>query len=356
MTFQHLIDLNDFSVQQWNRIIDLAIEIKQNPVAYARTCRHKMIATMFLEPSTRTQMSFQTAMLKLGGQYIALQDPVTSSMAKGESLADTIRMLSDYADILAIRHPNEGAAKAAALYANCPVINAGDGAHLHPTQTLTDLITLKSEKGQLTGLTIGICGDLKYGRTVHSFIRALSLYPDNRFVLISTPQLRVPSYIQAWLEQQGCSYLETVSLDQGIEQLDVLYMTRIQKERFASEQAYMMQKDQYILSAKKLESAKKDVCIMHPFPRLYEIDLAVDNDPRAAYFKQASFGTYARMALIITLLQAQSCSMGLQGYTRAIPCQNKQCITNLETYLPKSYTERGGVLVCEFCDARQILE
>jgi aspartate carbamoyltransferase catalytic subunit len=355
MTYEHLIDLNDWSVSQWNKIVELALHIKEHEAEYAQACKGKILATLFYEPSTRTQMSFQTAMLKLGGQIIGFDNPQNSSVSKGENLTDTIRIVSGYADILAIRHPLEGAAKAAALYADCPVINAGDGGHLHPTQTLTDLVTLKSEKGRLSGLTIGLCGDLKNGRTVHSLIKALSLYPDNRFILISTRELGVPQYIKDWLNGHSCDYQEVYSLSDAMPMLDVLYMTRIQKERFSSDEEYEKQKNVYILDTAKLFTAKQDLCILHPLPRVDEIDLNVDKDPRAIYFKQAVNGVYARMALILTLLQSKNHSSLLSHHQNDIPCNNPKCITNHETYLEKSYKETGDMLVCEYCDDRQLI-
>lgn len=355
MDFEHLIDLNDWSVSQWNHIVDLATKIKKNETEYAESCKGKILATLFYEPSTRTQMSFQTAMLKLGGRIIGFDNPQNSSVSKGENLTDTIRIVSGYADILAIRHPLEGAAKAAALYADCPVINAGDGGHLHPTQTLTDLVTLRNEKGRLDHLTIGLCGDLKNGRTVHSLIKALSLYPDNRFILISTRELGVPQYIKDWLNSHNCEYQESYSLSDVIPSLDVLYMTRIQKERFSSEREYEEQKNIYVLDTAKLFTAKQDLCIMHPLPRVDEIDLNVDKDPRAIYFKQAVYGVYARMALILTLLYSQNQSLLLSHNQNDIQCNNPKCITNHEIYLEKSYKETGDMLVCEYCDDRQLI-
>lgn len=355
MAYEHLIDLNDLSVSKWNEIISLALKIKKNESVYSEACKNKILATLFYEPSTRTQMSFQTAMLRLGGQIIGFDNPQNSSVSKGENLTDTIRIVSGYADILAMRHPLEGAAKAAALYAECPVINAGDGGHLHPTQTLTDLVTLQSEKGSLSGLTVGLCGDLKYGRTVHSLIKALSMYPDNRFILISTKELSIPQYIKDWMNSHNCPYRECYSLAEAIPELDVLYMTRIQKERFSSEEEYRQQKNVYILDMQKLFSAKQDLCILHPLPRVDEIDLNVDKDPRAMYFKQAVNGVYARMALIITLLNAREQTSLLSHHNPAVCCSNPKCITNHETYLEKSYKENGDLLVCEYCDERQLL-
>lgn len=355
MAYAHLIDLNDLPVAKWNEIIHLALKMKADPEAYSEVCKNKIMATLFYEPSTRTQMSFQTAMLRLGGQIIGFDNPQNSSVSKGENLMDTIRIVSGYADILAMRHPQEGSAKAASFYAECPIINAGDGGHLHPTQTLTDLVTLQSEKGSLSGMTVGLCGDLKYGRTVHSLIKALSMYPDNRFVLISTRELSVPQYIKDWMHGHNCPYEECRSLAEAMPKLDVLYMTRIQKERFASEEEYERQKNVYILDTRKLFSAKQDLCILHPLPRVDEIDPAVDKDPRAMYFRQAVNGVYARMALIVTLLNNSGQAPSLSHHNTNIACSNPKCITNHEPYLEKSYTENGDLLVCEYCEERQLL-
>jgi aspartate carbamoyltransferase catalytic subunit len=263
------------------------------------------MATLFYEPSTRTQMSFQSAMIRLGGSIIGFDNPQTSSVAKGENLKDTTKIVSNYSDIVVIRHPNPGAAKAAALSADCPIINAGDGGHLHPTQTLTDLLTLKLEKGRMDNLTIGICGDLKNGRTVHSLIKALSCYENNRFVLISTKELKVPSYIIDLLRAQCCDYKEVESLEEAISELDVLYMTRVQQERFFNEDDYLRLRDSYILTEEKMQLAKKDMCVLHPLPRVNEIAVEVDSDPRACYFKQVRNGRYVRMALILKLLEVE---------------------------------------------------
>ena len=301
--FNHLIDMDDYSVSQWNKIIELAEKIKANPEEYAEKCKGKIMATLFYEPSTRTQMSFQAAMIRLGGNIIGFDNPGNSSVSKGENLKDTIKIVSTYSDILVMRHNQEGSAKAAALCADCHVINAGDGGHLHPTQTLTDLLTLKSELGRLDNLTVGLCGDLKYGRTVHSLLKALSCYPNNKFVLISTPDLALPSYIKDVITSRRSSFVEVKTIDEVIGQLDMLYMTRIQRERFASEDEYQKQKGVYCLTKAKMDYARKDMIVMHPLPRVDEISVEVDSDPRAAYFKQAQYGVYVRMALILTLLE-----------------------------------------------------
>ena len=287
---QHLIDLDDYPVSWWNRVIALGKDIYTNPGRYKGACSGKVMGTLFYEPSTRTQMSFQTAMLRLGGSLIGFDNPATSSVSKGENLKDTTKIVSGYSDVLVIRHPLEGAAKAAALTAECPVINAGDGGHLHPTQTLTDMLTLTMEKGRLSGLTIGMCGDLLNGRTVHSLCKALSCYPDNKFIFISTPELMVPQYVKDILNSHGCEYREVSSLEETIPELDVLYMTRIQSERFASVEEYEAQKNVYVLDRKKLNLGKSDLIVLHPLPRVDEITMDVDEDSRALYFKQTKYG------------------------------------------------------------------
>lgn len=353
MNYKHLIDLNDFSQSEWSSIIQLALKIADNPGEYYGSCHGKIMATLFYEPSTRTQMSFQTAMLKLGGRIIGFDNPQNSSVAKGESLKDTIVVVSGYADIIAMRHPMEGSAKAASLYSNCPVINAGDGGHLHPTQTLTDLVTLSREKGRLDHLTVGLCGDLKNGRTVHSLIKALSQYEGNSFVLISTKELTVPSYIKELLIRNHIPYTEVLSLEDAIPELDVLYMTRIQRERFASEDEYLQQKDTYVLDPEKLVKAKADLKILHPLPRVDEIDYRVDDDTRAIYFKQTLYGVYARMALIMSMLGGFDHAPILKGEALEHSCSNPRCITASEAYLPHSYKKVEGDLLCEYCEQRQ---
>lgn len=355
--YTHLIDLNDHPVSWWNGLLKLGQEIRSNPALYANSCRGKIMGTLFYEPSTRTQMSFQTAMLRLGGTIIGFDNPQTSSVAKGENLKDTTKIVSGYSDVLVIRHPVVGAAKAAALTADCPVINAGDGGHLHPTQTLTDLLTLKCEKGTLSGLTIGLCGDLLNGRTVHSLCKAMSCFPDNHFIMISTKELAMPSYIKDLIRANGGTFEETDSLEEAIPKLDMLYMTRIQKERFASEEEYLAQKDTYILTAKKMKLAKPDMIVLHPLPRVDEIEVAVDDDPRALYFKQAKYGMYVRMALILTMLQSTKKTELLCGQVHpGVACRNPKCITHAEPYLPKSFAGTGTTLTCEYCDERLLLE
>ncbi len=354
--FPHLIDLNDYPVSWWNKIISLGHDIKNHPQRYSHACDGKIMATLFYEPSTRTQMSFQSAMIRLGGSIIGFDNPATSSVSKGENLKDTTKIVSNYADVLVIRHPKPGAAKAAALTADCSVINAGDGGHLHPTQTLTDLLTLKEEKGRLDNLNIGLCGDLVNGRTVHSLCKALSAYSGNTFVLISTPELKLPSYVKDIITASGSRYTEVSSLDEVIGDLDMLYMTRIQQERFASQEEYLAQKDTYVLDLKKLRKSRSDMIVMHPMPRVDEISIDVDNDPRAVYFKQAKYGMYVRMALIMTMLENPNPTQLLKGSVHNdCKCANPNCITNTELYLPKSFTGFGDTLECEYCDERILL-
>ena len=300
---RHLISPLDFSVEELDKLMDLANDIEATPEKYAHACAGKTLATLFYEPSTRTRLSHEAAMYNLGGNVLGFSSANSSSAAKGESVSDTLRMISCYADICAMRHPKEGAAMVASQHATIPVINAGDGGHQHPTQTLTDLLTIRSLKGRLDNMTIGLCGDLKFGRTVHSLIHALVRYPGIRFVLISPEELKLPSYIKNdVLDRQNIPYEEVVRLEDALPDLDILYMTRVQKERFFNEEDYVRMKDFYILDNKKMELAKDDMYILHPLPRVNEIATEVDNDPRAAYFKQVQYGVYIRMALILTLL------------------------------------------------------
>ncbi len=299
---RHLIDIKDFTVGEIEQLLSTAEDIIENRDKYADTCRRKKLATLFFEPSTRTRLSFEAAMLEMGGGVIGFSSASSSSTVKGESVSDTVRTVSCYADIIAMRHPKEGAPLAASMRATVPVINAGDGGHNHPTQTLTDLFTIQREKGRLSDMTVGFCGDLKFGRTVHSLITALCRYPGIRFILVSPKELQVPDYIKE--EVAGCtaSLKETESLDEVIGELDILYMTRVQKERFFNEADYIRLKDSYILNREKLKYAKEDLCIMHPLPRVNEISVKVDEDPRACYFKQVEYGKFVRMALILKLL------------------------------------------------------
>ncbi|MCR5508755.1 MAG: aspartate carbamoyltransferase [Lachnospiraceae bacterium] len=301
---RHLMSPLDFSVEELDRLMDIASDIEKNRSKYAHICDGKVLATCFYEPSTRTRLSFESAMLHLGGQVLGFASADSSSAAKGESVSDTIRIISCYADICAMRHPKEGAPMVAASKSRIPVINAGDGGHQHPTQTLTDLMTIRSLKGHLDNMTIGLCGDLKFGRTVHSLINALKRYPGINFVFISPEELRIPDYIRIdILDKNNIPYKEVIKLEDVMPELDILYMTRVQKERFFNEEDYVRLKDFYILTKEKMELAKEDMMVLHPLPRVNEISVEVDDDPRAVYFKQVQYGMYIRMALILTLLE-----------------------------------------------------
>lgn len=299
-----LIDILDLSVEEIEELIKISEDIIKNPDKYREKCRYKKLATLFFEPSTRTRLSFEAAMLELGGSVLGFSEASSSSASKGESVSDTVAVVSSYADIIAMRHPKEGAPLVAARRSEVPIINAGDGGHNHPTQTLTDLLTIKREKGKFDNLTVGLCGDLKFGRTVHSLIAAMSRYKNVKFVLISPEELKLPSYVkESYIKAKGIEYEQTTSLEDAMPKLDVLYMTRVQRERFFNEEDYLRLKDSYILTPQKLETAKKDLTILHPLPRVNEIETSVDADPRAAYFRQAKNGKYIRMALILKLLE-----------------------------------------------------
>ena len=302
---RHLLSPLDMSVEELDSLFDLANDIEKNPDKYCEVCRGKKIATLFYEPSTRTRLSFEAAMINLGGQVLGFSEATSSSAAKGESVADTMKIVSCYSDICAIRHPKEGSALVAAQNASIPVINAGDGGHEHPTQTLTDLLTIRSMKGRLGDFTIGLCGDLKFGRTVHSLIKALLRYKNIKFVLISPEELRVPDYILDQIKEAGATYEEFTKLEDCLDELDLLYMTRVQRERFFNEEDYIRLKDSFVLTKEKMQMAKDDMLVLHPLPRVNEISVQVDDDPRAAYFKQAQYGVYARMALILKLLKME---------------------------------------------------
>ena len=303
---RHMLNPLDFSLEETDNLLELAADIEKDRSRYAHVCDGKKLATLFYEPSTRTRLSFEAAMLNLGGSVLGFASADSSSATKGESVSDTIRVISCYADICAMRHPKEGAAYVASTKSSIPVINAGDGGHQHPTQTLTDLYTIRSLKGRLSNMTVGLCGDLKFGRTVHSLINALSRYEGIRFILISPPELKVPDYIkESVLDAKNIEYRETTSLDDAIADLDILYMTRVQKERFFNEEDYIRMKDCYILDKDKMKLAKPDMYVLHPLPRVNEISVEVDDDPRAAYFRQAQNGVYVRMALIMTLLEVE---------------------------------------------------
>ena len=300
---KHLITPLDYSLEETNKLLDLATDIMNNMDKYSNICNNKILATLFYEPSTRTRLSFESAMLRLGGKVLGFSSADSSSASKGESVADTVRVMSGYADIIAMRHPKEGAPYVASKYSSIPVINAGDGGHQHPTQTLTDLMTIKTLKGRLENITIGLCGDLKFGRTVHSLIKSLTRYSNIKFVLISPEELKLPSYIKEdVLEKSRADFVELSSLDEAMPSLDILYMTRVQKERFFNEEDYLRLKDSYILDKTKMKLAKEDMLVLHPLPRVNEISIEVDKDKRAAYFEQARMGVFVRMALIVDLL------------------------------------------------------
>lgn len=357
MQLNNLIDLDQLTLSEIDELIQLANTIRSNPWAYRESCRGKIMATLFYEPSTRTKMSFQTAMYRLGGEVIGFDNPENSSVSKGESLKDTITVVSGYADLIVMRNPMEGAATAATLYSRSPIINAGDGGHLHPTQTLTDLVTLYNEKGSLDHLCIGLCGDLKNGRTVHSLIKTMTRYQDNSFVLISTRELALPQYVKDVMDAAGCRYTELTNLNDAMPMLDVLYMTRIQKERFASAEQYEEQKGVFVLDSAKLRYAKKGLKILHPLPRVDEIALDIDEDDRAKYFDQTVYGMYARMALILTIFQHANIPQKKKTLRSTHPhsCSNQKCITQTERYLPKLFREAGDMLECRYCDGRTLI-
>ena len=357
-----LIDIVDFSVEELQQLLDTACDIIDNPDKYAECCKRKKLATLFFEPSTRTRLSFEAAMLELGGSVLGFSEAGSSSAAKGESVADTAKMISCYADIMAMRHPKEGAPYVASKAASIPVINAGDGGHAHPTQTLTDLLTIYRELGRLDNLVIGCCGDLKYGRTVHSLLSAMSRYQNIKVVLISPEELRVPQYVRyEVLEGKGMEYVETTSLEEAIPELDVLYMTRIQRERFDSAEEYERLKNSYILTAEKLAAAKPTMRVLHPLPRVNEISVAVDNDPRAAYFRQALNGKYMRMALILKLLDEAKRGVEdnpMEGeITFDLVCDNPRCITSTEQEIRHAFrivNPEKGICRCIYCEAKQV--
>ena len=303
---RNLIDILDLSLEEIEELIETANDIIKNPDKYREKCRYKKLATLFFEPSTRTRLSFEAAMLELGGNILGFSEANSSSASKGESVSDTVSVVSGYADIIAMRHPKEGAPLVASMKSDVPIINAGDGGHNHPTQTLTDLLTIKREKGRLDNLTIGVCGDLKFGRTVHSLIAAMARYENVKFVMISPGELKLPRYVkEAHLKSRGIEYIQTEDLESVIDELDVLYMTRVQRERFFNEEDYLRLKDSYILTPDKLAQAKKDLTILHPLPRVNEISTLIDEDPRACYFRQAKNGKFIRMALILKLLEVE---------------------------------------------------
>ena len=351
----HFIDFNDLSPEGFSKLYFRAKEIMASPQAYAESCKGRILATTFFEPSTRTLLSFQAAMLRLGGTYLGFSDSNSSSVAKGENLRDTIKIIAGYSDALVIRHPLEGAAKAASLYADVPVINAGDGTHLHPTQTLTDLTTIMEEKGRLGNLKIGLCGDLLNGRTTHSLIKALSRYENNTFYLISTSKLKMPPYIQEYLKVGKSKIYEVQTMEECMSDLDVLYMTRVQKERFESAEEYEKETKVYHLTSDKLKMASDNLIIMHPLPKVNEIDIEIDLDKKAKYYEQAKYGMYIRMALLDKLINDNTCEMSDEIKDSTVPhrCKNEKCITSTEEYLP-ILVKIGpdGSEVCEYCDSK----
>lgn len=348
---RHLIDFGDLTRQEWDELYARADKIISAPEQYIDTCRGKVMASLFYEPSTRTNFSFQTAMLRLGGTVFGFADPKSSSAAKGESLKDTIKMVAGYSDVIVMRTPWEGAAKAASLYSDVPVINAGDGKHMHPTQTTADLTTITRLRGSVDGLSIGLCGDLKNGRTVHSLIKALAKFKDIRFFLIAPRELAIPDYLRQFMKEHNMPFVEVTGLEPVIPQLDVLYMTRIQRERFVDPLEYERNKGIYVLTRSKLSRAREKLLVMHPLPRVDEIAVDVDDDPRAAYFQQARFGMFARMALLSDLAnQPRIAPDAVEIGTKPV-CHNPNCITQTELYLPPMVKKNGGVDCCAFCDA-----
>ena len=349
---RHLIDFGDLSREEWDKLYARAGRIIDAPEQYLDACRGKVMGSLFYEPSTRTNFSFQTAMLRLGGTVFGFADPNSSSVAKGETLKDTVKMVSGYADVVVMRTPWEGAAKAASLYSNVPVVNAGDGGHMHPTQTTADLTTITRLRGKVDGLSVGLCGDLKNGRTVHSLIKALAKFDGVKFYLIAPRELAVPEYLRAFMKERGLWFVEVTGLEPVIPQLDVLYMTRIQRERFVDPLEYERNKGVYILTRRKLERAKEHMLVMHPLPRVDEIAVDVDDDPRAVYFDQARYGMFARMSLLADLANQSRLdrTQAVEIGTRPV-CRNPRCITQSQPYLPPLVKKNGGVDCCAFCDA-----
>ena len=348
---RHLIDFGDLSREEWDTLYQRADQIISAPENFIDVCRGKVSCNLFYEPSTRTNFSFQTAMLRLGGSVFGFADPKSSSVAKGETLKDTIKMVSGYADVIVMRTPWEGAAKAASLYSDVPVINAGDGGHMHPTQTMADLTTITRLRGSVDGMSIGLCGDLKNGRTVHSLIKALAKFRDVRFFLIAPRDLAIPEYLRRFMKENDMPFTEVTALEPVIPQLDVLYMTRIQRERFVDPLEYERNKGIYVLTRSKLSRAKPDMMVLHPLPRVDEITVDVDDDPRAAYFKQARFGMFARMSLLMDLARQPRLDPGPVEIGHGPVCHNPNCITQTESYLPPLVKRTGGVDCCAFCDA-----
>jgi len=351
--FNDLIDFNDLQPSEWESLFELGLDICDNPSKYSEYCKGKILASLFYEPSTRTNLSFQSAMLKLGGRVIGFSGTDSTSVSKGESLKDTIKIVSNYADVIVIRHPNEGAALAASIYSKLPVINAGDGGHLHPTQTMTDLFTIgKLKNKKMTGLNIGICGDLLYGRTVHSLLKAFSLYSGNTFYFISTPTLQIPEYFISELKKNNTIIISD-KIEEHIEKLDILYMTRIQRERFASIEDYKKQAGIYILDKEKMDKAKKDLVILHPLPKNDEISAEVEDDPRVQYFRQAELGLYIRMALLIKILENPKQPKNIDfSCDSNLKCVNKVCVTNTEKNSHNIFkiNENDNKKYCAYCE------
>ena len=356
---RHLIDIKELTVEEIEELIKVAKDIMQFPEKYSEKCKHKKLATLFFEPSTRTRLSFEAAMMELGGNILGFSEAKSSSTSKGESVSDTIRTVGCYADIIAMRHPKEGAPLVASLKSTVPIINAGDGGHNHPTQTLTDLLTISCEKGRLDNLTIGLCGDLKFGRTVHSLITAMSRHKNIKFVLISPDEIKIPEYVkEEILEKNKIEYIETNDLEKYMDELDILYMTRVQRERFLDEEEYLRLKDSYILNNLKLKNAKNDLCIMHPLPRVNEISTEVDSDLRAAYFRQVKYGKYIRMALILKLINQNDENNYRKNNTKKeiineIKCKNPSCITTIEQELDHVFVltdEEKNIYRCKYCE------
>ncbi len=358
---RHLIDTTDISVAEVDQILETALDIIANRKKYSEACKGKKLATLFYEPSTRTRLSFTSAMMELGGNVLGFSDAASSSVSKGETVADTVRVIGCFADIIAMRHSKEGAPLVASHYANVPIINAGDGSHAHPTQTLTDLLTIRREKGRLNNLTIGFCGDLKFGRTVHSLIKALSRYTGINVILIAPEELRLPSYIRREVcDKNHVPTREVETMEEVMSELDILYMTRVQKERFLDEEEFERLKDSFILNPERLRTAKKDMIILHPLPRVNEITRAVDNDPRAAYFRQVENGKFVRMALIYTLLKwaeeerptTPTPRLDASLVNNDLRCSNRQCISNSEDVDHLFRKTEDGDLRCVYCEAR----
>ncbi len=351
-----LLNILDLTIEEIEELIAVAVDIDKNPDKYNEACKHKTLANLFFEPSTRTRLSFESAMLSLGGTVLGFSSASTSSSTKGESVADTVEVVSGYVDIITMRHPKEGAAYVGNSHSKVPIINAGDGGHYHPTQTLADLMTIHQEKGRFSNLTIGICGDLKYGRTVHSLIGALSRYEGVKFVLISPKELELPEFVKKeFIEDKGIPYTVSTSLEEAIPELDILYMTRIQGERFLDRAEYERLKDSYVLTVEKLELAKPDMCILHPLPRVNEISVKVDKDKRACYFRQTYYGKLMRMALILKLLKekdTETVEAKKEIFATDKICQNAHCILSVEQELdPLYYVDNKGIRRCVYCDA-----